>query len=79
MVGTMSPSLEMTMRRRLVKWIITCGLTLFAIPIGPCAGMLVDGAVRSIKFEDVFNFQNPNYFNPNMIFRGGTVDLEDQK
>ncbi len=54
------------MKRKLAKWLITMTATVTFIPIGSCAGTLLNGAVAAANPQSIFNPNNP-YFDPCMI------------
>jgi len=73
------------MMRKLLKWFLTIGLGMCFLPFGACLGSAPNGLVQSFKVCDVFNCQNPNYFDPcdwlqcGVIFRPptfGEIEIE---
>lgn len=55
------------MRRKVIIWFLTLATTAFALPFATCATSSIQGVIQAFKPCDVFNCQNPNYFDPCMF------------
>jgi len=55
------------MRRKLVIWVLTLGSSLYVLPFATCATSAISGSIKAFKPCDVFNCNDPNYFDPCVI------------
>lgn len=71
------------MKRRILRWVVTLGTCLYALDLGTCAVGMTQGLINSTEMCDFLNCDDPNYFDPCVIFsctgpdRGVVIGGED--